>query len=307
MANNSLAVIKKDIDNVLVQVQHAQANGSLVLPPKYSAGNAIKAAWLQLQNVKDRNDKPALEVCTQNSIRNAMFDMVVQALNPNKKQCYFVVYGNQLTCQRSYFGSQSVAKMVKPEIAHITAQVVYQDDEFEYEFDRAGRKRIISHRQKLTNIDPFKIVAAYCVITDKHHNVIATDIMTFDEIKQAWRMSKTRPVNEDGSLNEKSTHAKHTADMAKKTVIGRTCKPIINSSDDETLFISATRADSIQREAEIEEEREEYANGEVVDFVDEEEGVVEIIEPEPAPKPEPKKEKSAPKGQTSLMEEDAPY
>lgn len=40
-------------------------------PPNYSVANALRTAWLQIQEVKDLNNRPALEVCTRESIANA--------------------------------------------------------------------------------------------------------------------------------------------------------------------------------------------------------------------------------------------
>lgn len=45
---------------------------------------------MTLQSMTDKNRKPALTVCTKDSIANSLLDMVVQALNPVKKQCYFI-------------------------------------------------------------------------------------------------------------------------------------------------------------------------------------------------------------------------
>ena len=60
--------------------------GQLQLPQGYHAGNAVRAAWLYLQEVKDKNYKPALEVCTQNSIANCLLEMIIKGLNIAKKQ-----------------------------------------------------------------------------------------------------------------------------------------------------------------------------------------------------------------------------
>jgi recombination protein RecT len=110
---NQLAMVKKDtVDIVAAKVKQFQENGELHFPANYSPENAMKSAWLILQTIKDRNQKPALEVCTRDSVANALLDMVVQGLNPAKKQCYFIVYGNQLVCQRSYFGTMAVTKRV---------------------------------------------------------------------------------------------------------------------------------------------------------------------------------------------------
>src|SRR5699024_7740205 len=124
---NQVAIIQKDItDDVNNSLARLQDDG-LVLPPNYSASNALKSAFFTLQEVKDRNDKPALEVCTRESIANSLLDMVVQGLSPAKTQCYFIVYGQQLQMMRSYFGTQAVLKRLN-NVDNIWANVIYQDD-----------------------------------------------------------------------------------------------------------------------------------------------------------------------------------
>ena len=109
----NLSIVQKDVvDTVLSKIKDFEEAGELKLPTNYSAANALKSAWLILQETKDRNDKPALVVCTKESVANALLDMVVQGLSPMKKQCYFIVYGSKLTLQRSYLGTLAIAKRV---------------------------------------------------------------------------------------------------------------------------------------------------------------------------------------------------
>src|SRR5699024_11332254 len=57
-----------------------------------------------------RNHRPALEVCSHDSIVKSLLDMTLQGLSPAKDQCYFIVYGNELQMQRSYFGTVAAVK-----------------------------------------------------------------------------------------------------------------------------------------------------------------------------------------------------
>lgn len=247
--------------NVVVKVGHQVRGflekGTLHLPGDYSPENALKSAWLILQTVQDMNKNPALEVCTQASIMNALLDMVVQGLNPAKKQCYFIVYGKQLTCQRSYFGDQALAQRVKPGI-EIYAEVVYKDDEFEYQTLR-GRKVVTKHAQKLENVAPDKIVAAYCGVVDTATGEdLGAEIMTMDQIKKSWGMSKTYKAGGSG------THNEFPDQMAMRTVIRRRCKPIINSSSDLLLLESIQRQDEDAILARLDEEEGENGNAEII-------------------------------------------
>jgi recombination protein RecT len=288
MAAN-LSLIKKDtVDVVAAKIRQFQQSGELHLPANYSAENAMKSAWLILQSTVDKNGKPALEICTKDSIANALLDMVVQGLNPAKKQCYFIVYGNKLVCQRSYFGSMHLAKEVAG-AKDIYAAVVYQGDDFEYAIER-GRKRILKHVQKIENIRNDKIIAAYCVIEFGDDRPPYTEIMTIDQIRQAWKQSQL--YREDGN----GTHQKFTDQMAIKTVINRACKALINSSNDNNLFLrSFNRADEMVSEHEVEEEIAANANKDVLDvkFEDAPEEAEEAQETAP-PEPEPSGKRKPP-------------
>ena len=263
---NELAMLKRDTADVVAErVRKFQESGEINLPEDYSVENAMKSAWLILQGVEDRSNRPALQVCTKDSIANSLLDMVVQGLNPAKKQCYFIVYGNKLVCQRSYFGTMAVAKIVDPSIDEVIAEVVYEADDFKYKINR-GRKEITIHEQALENVDGKKIKAAYCIIFGQDGEIIKTEIMTAAEIKQAWAQSQMKPVDEKGIVKPGSTHDKFSADMAKKTVINRACKPIINSSNDRTLLRDCIRrSEAVIVDEEVSAEIAEHANtGEVL-------------------------------------------
>lgn len=256
---NVLALVKKDVVDVVgKKVQEFVSRGELHLPTNYSVENAMKSAWLILQNTVDKDKRPVLQVCTRDSIANALLDMAVQGLNPAKKQGYFIAYGNQLVFQRSYFGTMAVTKRVAG-AKEIFAEVVYKGDEFEYTIQR-GNKIITKHVQRIENVAPENIVAAYCTIIFDNDRQF-TDVMAWAEIQKAWSKSKLDPKKEG------STHKEFAQEMARKTVINRACKRYLNSSDDGSLLMHhVNRADEILAEAEVEAEIAENANTEMIDI-----------------------------------------
>jgi recombination protein RecT len=282
------------IDVVAAKVQQFIENGELNLPNNYSVNNAIKAAWLILQATEDKDHNKAMAVCTRDSIANSLLDMVVQGLNPMKKQAYFIVYGKTLTCQRSYFGSMAVAQMVNPKISEFAYAVVYEGDKFTYGIQN-GKKNVTLHEQNIDNVDKTKIKAAYCIALDKDGNPLRTEIATFEEIKQSWRQSKMSPIDEKGNVKEASTHGKFTSEMALKTVINKCCKAIINASSDNALLLERiNRNEDLSDRAGVEAEIEEEANkGEVLEIEAGPEEVEEVneapSEKEEAPKTETKR------------------
>ena len=303
---NELALVKKDVVDVVgKKVQEFVSRGELHLPPNYSVENAMKSAWLILQNTFDKDKRPVLQVCTKDSIANSLLDMAVQGLNPAKKQGYFIAYGKQLVFQRSYFGTMAVTKRVAG-AKDIFAEVVYKGDEFEYTI-KNGNKYIVKHIQRIENVDPGNMVAAYCTIVFDDDRQF-TDVMTWQEIQKAWSKSKMNPDKEG------STHKEFAQEMARKTVINRACKRYLNSSDDGSLLMyHVNHADEIAAEAEVEAEIEENANQELIDVEyepveDEEENNTEAEEQvdEDKSAEKPKQEKKTQQGRQQAMFEEGP-
>jgi recombination protein RecT len=263
---NSLALVKKDtVDIVAAKVKQFQENGELHFPPNYSPENAMKSAWLMLQTIKTgKSDgyRPALEVCTKDSIANSLLDMVVQGLNPAKKQGYFIVYGKQLTFQRSYFGTMAVTKRVTG-AKEIDAAVIYEGDEVDYEMVN-GRITNLKHKQKFANINKEKVLGAYATIVMNDGSVYH-ELMTIDEIRQAW--SKAQFWGDNQAVEKKgTTHDEFKQEMAKKTVINRACKKFLNSSDDGSLVMKHVNNPSEDdEEVQLEEEINQNANSEIID------------------------------------------
>ena len=164
--NKAVAKFENISEQVLNKIEKFQADGTMTLPANYSVENHMKSAWLILQSTKDRDGRPALQVCTKESIANSLLDMVLQGLSVSKNQGYFIVYGNRLEFQRSYFGTVALAKRTGGIKKEPVANVIYEGDDFVYTIDpnTAGIK-IIKHEQKIENIDNTKIKAAYALVT----------------------------------------------------------------------------------------------------------------------------------------------
>lgn len=262
---NQVAIIQKDItDDVNKSLTRLQDDG-LKLPVNYNASNALKSAFFKLREVKDKNGKPALEVCTRESIANALLDMVVQGLSPAKTQCYFIVYGSQLQLNRSYFGTQAVLKRLT-NVKDIWANVIFDGDEFDYEI-AGGREKLLKHETNFLNRDN-AILGAYAVVKTNNDEEILT-VMTRKEIDASWGQSKSK---------QQTVHSKFPQEMAKRTVINRAAKAFINTSDDSDLLVEAINNSTeneyendrvdVTPEAEAQQQIAENANSEELDITD---------------------------------------
>lgn len=274
-ASTAISMIEKNIsDNILNRVMKLESENGLQFPKNYSYANALKSAWLVLQNTFDKNKVPVLKSCNKESIANSLLDMVIQGLSPAKKQCYFIAYGNQLTLRRSYMGTVAVTKRLAG-IKDVFANVVYKGDIFEYKIDpQTGLKEIVTHDQSFENIDVKNITGAYAIVLREKEPAFV-EIMTIDQIKKAWAMGSSY-------ASESTTHADFAEEMAKKTVINRACKMFFNTSDDSDLLIEAINRTTENEylpetpyEEEIENEIEEHANKELLDVAIEPEQPVE--------------------------------
>ncbi|AUN22283.1 recombinase RecT [Clostridium botulinum] len=218
------------LNQVAAKISELKKNNEIVFPKNYSVANAVNSAWLMLQDVQDKSKKPALEVCTKNSIIGSLYDMCLQGLTPAKKQCYFVVYGNQLQLMRSYMGTVAVTKRLKG-IKDIKAYCIYEDDEFEQKYDvDTATLKINKFNPKFENIDISKIKGAFAVVLGDN-GPIHTEVMNINQIKNAW--------NQGYAKGGSGAHKNFTDEMAKKTVINRACKMFANTSDDSDLLIEA--------------------------------------------------------------------
>lgn len=213
-------------DLVLDRVKQMQDTQDLSLPKNYNASNALNAAFLELQKVQDRNHRPALEVCSHDSIVKSLLDMTLQGLSPAKDQCYFIVYGKELQMQRSYFGTVAAVKRLDG-VKKVRAEVVHEKDDFEIGANEDMELVVKRFVPKFENQDN-QIIGAFAMIkTDEDTDFT---VMTKKEIDQSW--AQTRQKNNKVQQN-------FSQEMAKRTVLNRAAKMFINTSDDSDLLTGA--------------------------------------------------------------------
>ena len=223
MANEIKKIEEKNItDAVQNRIFEMQANKSIDLPCGYSLGNALKSAYLILQETKTRDKRPVLEVCTPASITNSLLDMAVQGLNPGKGQCYFIPYGNQLTMSRSYLGTIAITKRIKG-VKDVKGYAVYKDDTFKLGFDVLTGKTKVEEYVPGLDRNSENLIGAFAVIIGDNE-ILHTEYMDINQIRAAWNQ---------GTMKGSSPAHKNFGDqMAIKTVINRACKLYANTSDD---------------------------------------------------------------------------
>lgn len=236
MSNDLTQTTQRSLDEQVIGNLNRLQEQGLEMPPGYSPQNALKSAFFELTNSTSGN---LLQAAANNhemktSISNALLDMVIQGLSPAKKQCYFIKYGNKVQLMRSYFGTMAVLDRVTGG-ADITPVVVRQGDEFEVGMD--GPNMIVrKHETKFENLDN-EIIAAYVVIKLANGKETTT-VMTKKQIDQSWAKSKMKGSGPQKEFPE---------EMAKRTVINRAAKTLINTSNDNDLLVQAAK-DTLENE-----------------------------------------------------------
>lgn len=251
MKNEIKKIEEKQItDIVFNKVVDLQSKGAIDFPNNYSVGNALKSAYLILQEAKTREKKPVLQACTQESIANALLDMVVQGLNPTKQQCYFIPYGNQLTLSRSYLGTIALTKRLKG-VKDVVAYPVYKNDVLDIGFDiLTGKTKINEFKPSLEHKAQDLIGALGIVVGE--NEILYLEYMNMEQIKNAW--------NQGTMKGNSPAHKNFPDQMAIKTVINRVCKKYVNAADDSDKIADLISKTAEEVDNELEAEMAENAN-----------------------------------------------
>lgn len=153
---------------------------------------------------------PKLMECTRTSLANALMNSAALGLEPNGPlgEAYLIPYKD--TCQFiiGYRGLLTLARR-SGQIVEVTAQVVREGDEFEYEF---GSNRVLRHKPAVGERGEVTMVYAYAHLKD---GGFAFEVMSVADV-EALRARG----NERGHSPWKTDWEA----MAKKTVLRRLCK-----------------------------------------------------------------------------------
>ena len=251
MKNEIKKIEEKQItDIVFNKVVGLQAKGAIDFPNNYSVGNALKSAYLILQEAKTREKKPVLQVCTQDSIANALLDMVVQGLNPTKQQCYFIPYGNQLTLSRSYLGTIALTKRLKG-VKDVVAYPIYKNDKLDIGFDILTGKTKINEFKPALDHKAQDLIGALGIVVGENE-ILYLEYMNMEQIRNAW--------NQGTMKGNSPAHKNFPDQMAIKTVINRVCKKYVNAADDSDKIADLISKTAEEVDNELEVEMAENAN-----------------------------------------------
>lgn len=214
MADNQVK-LKTDVGDQVIARINSLCEGGFVVPKGYNFNNAIKTSVLKLRELRDKNGKPALQVCTPSSVQTALFKMVTMGLNASLSQGYFIVRGDQLCFDESYIGRILMVKRIHPDYDPVPV-VIREGDVFEFGVNKdTGKRFVIKHEQKLENIDK-SFLGAYMYLPSGE-----LYIMTKKQILAAWSKSSNKSL---------SVHKEFEEKMILKTIINSGLKKIISGT-----------------------------------------------------------------------------
>lgn len=225
---NEVSVAQRVVNNVSA----LEDKQNLQLPANYDVSKAVNMAVLAMKNSTSGD---LTQKATPDSQTQAILDMVLQGLYPQQTQGYFILYGQQVKFQRSYFGTQAALKRLNS-IDGVRAVVVHAGDNFEIGFNDEGELIVEKHETKFENLDN-EIIGVYAVI-DKADGTKVYEVMTKKMIEASWSQARTNNVQK-----------KFPEEMAKRTVINRAAKNILNSSLDEDVDLIGAINSSTEAEA----------------------------------------------------------
>lgn len=208
------------------------------VPDNYSYKNAIQQARYLLTKPADAGKNKGLaiiDICTPQSILQSVMEMAQKGLNPDKKQCYFIPYGNTCTLSISYQGNVALAKRGGEDIGEVYGYAVYKDDVLDLSFNpQRGVFEIESYQPNISKWTKSDITGAFAVITDNAGEVKYTEYMTMEQIKDAWNMGFAK--------GESPAHKNFPDQQAIKTVKSRAVKSFVNTADDSEIVSSEEKS-----------------------------------------------------------------
>lgn len=262
-------------EKALAKIQGYMELG-MTIPEGFSPANSLKKARFMLNDMKV-GGKPVLEVCTEESVMQALLDSVAKGLDFSESQIYFIPRGNQMTTMESVYGrivrARRASKNYKPIVGY-----VHEGDIFDFGVDiETGYTKIIEHKTSIENLDkPF--IAAYAYVTDNDGN---TDV--FIMTRKEWLKSWTK------SSNGASVAKDFERDMIYRTIIKKSTKSLVNSNV-KYMGASTEEDDDSPLAGDTVPMVDKPKVGEVVDYE-------EVVDEVPAPK-----EKVQPKGEALKAE-----
>lgn len=182
---------------------------SLSLPKHLTADRFTRIALTAF------NRTPRLADCTKESVFQCLLDCSALGIEPDGRRAHLIPFGK--TCQLiiDYKGIVDLVRR-SGEVAYIHADVVCENDEFDYAF---GTGAFLKHKPNLKKRGSPKCVYSYVRLKDGSEDFDVMSVEDVDNVKRKSRSSGSGPWVD------------HWNEMAKKTVFRRHSKWLPLSSE----------------------------------------------------------------------------
>ena len=186
----------------LVTSATAKKQFAMALPKHLTADRFLRVALTAFSRT------PGLLNCTKESLTECLMDCSSLGLEPDGRRVHLIPYGKKCTLIIDYKGLVALARR-SGEVADIHADVVCENDRFEYSFGTNGN---LEHRPAIA--DRGEVIAAYSFVKLKDGSS-SYEVMNKEEIDAIRKRSKA-----SGS----GPWVTDWKEMAKKTVFRRHSK-----------------------------------------------------------------------------------
>jgi recombination protein RecT len=191
-----------------------QPEFTAALPPQISPDKFIRTTLTAVQM------QPELLNADRRSLFGAVMKSAQDGLLPDGREAALVIFRSKGGAQVQYMPMiGGILKKLRNsgELASISAQVVYENDQFDYHL---GDDEKIEHKPQLFG-ERGKPIAVYAIAKTKD-GAIYREVMSVEEVE------RVRSVSRSGNGGPWS---QWWGEMAKKTVIRRLCKRLPSSAD----------------------------------------------------------------------------
>lgn len=202
----------------------------------FNAKQAIISMALKLSEIKDKVGRPAIDICTRESVMQVAQEVLVKRLDIMKSQASLIVRGDKLMLQSQYQGNVKRALELNPFLSHFNFVPIYKGDKVEMQVGVDGSYGIKSHSTSFNNIGNDNIVGGYVRAIKKDGSVYMTEVMTMEQIKIAWSKSSNSSL---------SVHKQFPIKMVRKTILNSLCSWLINTTGEKEEYEEIESDDNI--------------------------------------------------------------
>lgn len=216
----------------------------------FNAKQSIISMALKLKETKDKAGRPAIDVCTKESVMQVAQEVLVKRLDIMKSQASLIVRGDKLMLQTQYQGNVKRALELNPFLSHFNFVPIYKNDKVEMEIDKFGNYGIKNHSTCFANIGNNNIVGGYVRALKKDGTVYMTEVMTMEQIKISWSKSSS----------SQTVHKEFPLKMVRKTILNSLCAWLINTTGEQEEYVEVDYDNTLSPNMELTiDESQEYS------------------------------------------------